>query len=340
MKQEHIRYLACPGCGGDLAVTKTESVEQDSIESGILQCLSCKVTFNITRHIPRFVPTENYASGFGFQWSKHARTQYDSFNGTKISEKRFFEETKWSHDLRGLTILEVGCGSGRFTEQAASTGAMIVSLDYSYAVDANYASNGHKGNVLIVQGDIYSMPFQVNFFDRLFCIGVLQHTPDVERAFFSLPKYLKPGGHLVIDVYRKNWKYMLTTHYWVRPITRRLSPETLYKLDEKYVNLMWPIARWINKLPKGNLINWSLCVADYRGKYLLSEEMLREWAILDTFDDLAAFYRNPQSLRTVRKWFEDVGLESVEVQYGYNGIEGRGTKPKESRLQNDFISRT
>jgi len=330
VQQEHTKYLACPVCGGDLAVTEIESIEQDSIENGTLQCLNCQVTFDIVRHIPRFVPMENYAAGFGFQWNKHARTQYDSHSGTRISETRFFEETKWSRNLSGFTILEVGCGSGRFTEQAASTGAMVVSLDYSSAVEANYLSNGHRDNVLIVQGDIYSMPFKNNSFDRLFCIGVLQHTPDVERAFFSLPKYLKPGGHLAIDVYRKNWMYMLTTRYWVRPFTRRLSPETLYKLCERYTNLMWPLARLINKLPGGNLINWALCVSDYRGIFPLSEEMLREWAILDTFDDLSAVYRSPQSLGTVRRWFEGAGLESVEVQCGYNGIEGRGRKPGRS----------
>lgn len=327
MKKEHTQYLACPSCDSDLAVTRIDSFKEGSIETGILQCLNCKVNFDIIRYIPRFVPMENYASGFGLQWNKHARTQYDSYNGTNISETRFFEETHWPRELHGSTVLEIGSGSGRFTEQAASTRAMVVSLDYSYAVDANYASNGHKDNVLIVQGDIYSMPFKANFFDRIFCIGVLQHTPDVERAFFSLPKYLKPGGNLVIDIYRRNWMYLLTTHYWLRPITKRLPAETLYKLVEKYINLMWPVARLINRLPKGNLINWALSVTDYRGQYPLSEEMLRDWAILDTFDDLAAFYRNPQTLETVKKWFTDARLESIEVHYGYNGIEGRATKP-------------
>lgn len=326
MKQEHTEYLACPSCAGDLAVTKIEKSEKDSIESGILQCLNCKATFDIVRHIPRFVAMENYASGFGFEWNKHPRTQYDSYTGTSISETRFFEETKWPRELRGETILEVGSGCGRFTEQAASTGAMVVSMDYSCAVDANHASNGHRDNVLIVQGDLYSMPFKANFFDRLFCIGVLQHTPDVERAFFSLLEYLKPGGSLVIDVYRYGWwRYLAGTKYWVRPITRRLAPETLYKLCEKYVNLMWPVARWINKLPKGRGINWHLLIADYRGVYPLSEQMLREWAILDTFDALSAVYDNPQSLRTVRRWFAKAGLENVEV-YGYDLIEARGTK--------------
>lgn len=323
-----MKYLACPTCAGDLAVTKIEKYEKDSIESGVLQCLNCKVTFNIVRHIPRFVPIENYASAFGFEWNKHARTQYDSYTGTNISETRFFKETKWPRELQGETILEVGSGSGRFTEQAASTGAMVVSMDYSCAVDANYASNGRRDNVLIVQGDIYSMPFKVSFFDRLFCIGVLQHTPDVERAFFSLLEYLKPGGSLVIDVYRYEWwTYLLKTKYWVRPITKRLPHETLYKLCDKYVNLMWPVARWINKLPRGRHINWTLLIADCRGVHPLPEQLLKEWTILNTFDALSAVYDNPQSLKTVRKWFAKAGLEHVEVHRGYNGIEARGTRP-------------
>lgn len=328
MKQEHIKYLACPSCAGDLAVTKIEKLDKDSIESGLLQCLNCKTTFDIIQHVPRFVPMENYASGFGFEWNKHARTQYDSYTGTNISQTRFFEETRWPRELHGETILEVGSGSGRFTEQAASTRAMVVSMDYSCAVDANYASNGHKDNVLIVQGDIYSMPFKANFFDRLFCIGVLQSTPDVKGAFFSLPKYLKPGGNLVIDVYRYSWwTYLLLTYYWVRPITRRLPAETLYKLCEKYINVMWPVARWVNKLPKGRHINRALLIADYRGVYPLSQEMLKEWAILDTFDNLSPVYDSPQSLKTVKSWFQEARLENIEVHYGYNGIEGRGTKP-------------
>ena len=70
-------------------------------------------------------------------------------------------------------ILEVGSGSGRFTEQAAKTGATIISCDYSYAVEANFASNGKNDNVLIVQADLYHMPFGeiilTNFFVSVYC---------------------------------------------------------------------------------------------------------------------------------------------------------------------------
>src|SRR5258706_109550 len=71
------------------------------------------------------------------------------------------------------------------------------------SVEANYASNGHKPNVLIVQGDVYRLPCRESYFDKLFCFGTLQHTPDVEKAFLTLPRYLKPDGQMAVDVYKK-----------------------------------------------------------------------------------------------------------------------------------------
>jgi len=175
MKKTHLGLLACPDCKSSLEILEIENIEGDKIESGTLKCSSCVTCFPIIRYIPRFVSLDNYASGFGFQWIKHAKTQYDSYTGVNASERRFFEETKWDRDLSKQFILEVGSGSGRFTEQAAKTNATVVSMDYSIAVEANYASNGDKDNVLIVQADIYKMPFPENFFDKLYCLGVLQH---------------------------------------------------------------------------------------------------------------------------------------------------------------------
>ena len=330
MKPDDLKYLACPACRGDLAIVGADMIENESIKTGVLRCLGCRQEYHIVRHIPRFAPAENYANSFGLEWSIHARTQYDSYTGTNISEKRFFEETGWSRQLVGETILEVGSGSGRFTEQAASTGAFVVSLDYSYAVDANYAGNGHKDNVFIIQGDLYQMPFKENFFDKLFCFGVLQHTPDPEAAFMALATYLKAGGSIVVDAYAIDWKILFKTFYLARPITKRIPNDILYKWVKAYVNLLWPLVRLIGRLPKGRLINRALLlIADYRGKAPLTDELLKEWAILDTFDSLSPWHDRPQSLAAVRRWFERAGLVDTEVKYGFNGIQGRGSKPRD-----------
>jgi len=329
MKKEHLKFLACPECGSPLEMADAHENPDGQIESGRLTCGKCETDYPVIRFIPRFVPLTNYASSFGLEWSKHARTQYDSYAGSNVSEKRFFEETKWPRDLTGQTILEVGCGSGRFTEQAVSTGAMVISLDYSYAVEANYASNGWRDNVLIVQADIYKMPFPANFFDKLFCFGVLQHTPDVKRAFSVLPGFLKSGGSLAVDVYRIRpfFKQILKTKYLLRPLTKRMKPEFLYRLTSNYVRLMWPLARRINRFRYGKVLMWVLLIADYRDKYDLEEEILKEWAILDIFDMLSPAYDSPQTMDTMKQWFEENKLNNIDICYGYNGIEGRAEKP-------------
>jgi hypothetical protein len=205
---------------------------------------------------------------------------------------------------------------------------MVMSIDYSYAVEANYASNGKKENVLIVQADLYKMPFRHEMFHKLFCFGVLQHTPDVKKAFMELPRYIRNGGELAIDVYRRISvvKQLIISKYWVRPFAKRLKPETLYKITSRYVSMMWPIAKKINKLPYGRNINSLMLIMDYGGVYNLKDNILKEWAILDTFDMLSAIYDNPQTIVEITKWFHDAGMSDIDVHYGYNGIEGRGKK--------------
>ena len=87
------------------------------------------------------------------------------------------------------------------------------------------------------------------------------------------------------------------------------------------------------KFPYGRKINHALLVADYRGRYQLEDEVLKEWAVLDTFDKLSPFYDSPQTIETMKQWFRDAELEHIDVRFGYNGIEGRGTKQKATELR-------
>src|SRR5262249_47194420 len=122
------------------------------------------------------------------------------------------------------------------------------------------------------------------------------------------------------------YKRLFQTKYWVRPLTKRMKPQRLYRMTDRYVGFMWPISRVIHKMPYGKKVNWSLLVADYRGVYDLSEDMLKEWAILDTFDMLSPAFDQPQTLDDVQRLFTNARLNDIDVHYGYNGIEARGTR--------------
>jgi SAM-dependent methyltransferase len=224
-------------------------------------------------------------------------------------------------------ILEVGSGSGRFTEQAANTGAMVVSLDYSYAVEANYATNGVRANVLIVQADVFAMPIRSGTFDRVFCFGMLQHTPDPAGAFATLPRALRSGGMLCADIYKATlFRAFLHTKYYVRPFTRRMNPDRLYRWVCAWVNIMWPLASLIRRVPKGHAVNWRLLVADY-SSLGLKGDILKEWSYLDTFDMLAPRYDHPVRIGTVRRWARRANLQAVTAEYSEQGIVLRATAP-------------
>lgn len=329
MRPEHLKYLLCSRCRGELKAVDSV-IDSDRISSGRLVCSSCRNSFPIINFIPRILPIgENYADNFGYQWNKHWRTQYDSYSGSPISERRYFDETAWGKDLQGQLVLEAGSGSGRFTEQAVKTGAMIVSFDYSSAVEANYRNNGHYKNLLIVQASIYEMPFALASFDKLFCIGVIQHTPDPHRSFQCLDALLKPGGSLVLDAYSilPWWQQILLTKYWVLPITSRIPSDILYRFCERWVALLWGFTGLAYKITGRRFVSWMLLIADYRGVYPLPDKMQREWSVLDSFDMLSPHYDFPQSIESVRVWFEEANYRSVEVFEGFNGITGRGVKP-------------
>jgi SAM-dependent methyltransferase len=320
MRANHLQHLRCPRCQDSLELTETVESE-GRVESGQLRCVNCHIAYPIVRFVPRFVPEANYADSFGLEWNLHARTQYDDSSGVSASEARFFEETGWPQNLDGQVVIEAGSGSGRFTEHALGTGATVLSLDYSRAVEANFTSNGHRENLLLVQGDLFRMPFPRDYADRLFCFGVLQHTPDPKGALRSIAAHVRPGGEIVADIYLKNLaKYVLGTKYWVRPLTRRVEPKKLYRITSRYVDYVWPLAQRLRRIPKiGKSLNWRLLVGDY-SDLIEDDAVLRELAHLDTFDMLSPRYDKPARIRTVRRWCQELGL-AAEVKRGYNGVE-------------------
>jgi len=278
----------------------------------------------IVRGIPRFIEGERHAHSFGLQWTRHATAQLDSTTGRPISRDRLFSVTRWPERMNGERILEAGCGAGRFTEVLARTGAGVYSFDLSNAVEANHASHGHLPNVHIFQASICAIPFAPGQFDRVLCLGVLQHTPDPAASFRALAAHVRPGGHLAIDVYRKDFAALLQWKYVLRPLTKRLPPERLYRMVAAVVPRLIPAARFVRRVAE----RWGsrlLPIAEY-SHLGLTQELNEEWSVLDTFDMLSPAHDHPQTLRTVQRWFADEGLTDVVVERGPNGIIGRGIR--------------
>jgi SAM-dependent methyltransferase len=314
MKKEIVHLLQCPKSGQNLKLIIDREIGQEVI-TGTLVSDDRHFHYPICGGIPRFVPESNYADTFGMQWNHFRKTQLDSYSGQSISGTRFWETTGWTqNELKNKWVLDVGCGSGRFTEIALQTGANVVALDYSSAVDACYLNLSKRyPNLTVIQADIYHLPLQKFFFDFVYCLGVIQHTPDVKLSFISLTNHIKEGGRISVDVYPKLWRNYFWIKYWLRPFTKDVPPKNLLNIVENLVKYLLPFSKYLNQMPLGRFAKYLLPITTYYGVYSLDEKQHFEWSMLDTFDMLSPEYDQPQTLKTFRSWFDESGFQQIKI---------------------------
>jgi ubiquinone/menaquinone biosynthesis C-methylase UbiE len=293
--------------------------------------------FPLVKGVLRISHEDNYTDSFGMQWNKFDKTQLDREEvGHIVSRQRFFAETKWdTQDLTGKNVLEVGSGAGRFSKVVLeSTLANLYSIDYSDSVTANFKNNSSiAGDRLnLFQASIYEMPFPDNSFDKVFCLGVLQHTPNFEDSVSALISKAKPGGEIVVDFYPINgWWTKINAKYMLRPAFKRFDHNRLMQMVEANIGWLMKAEALLHNLRLGVLARF-LPIVDIKGtlpKYL-SEAEQREWAILDTFDMFSPEYDNPQRINNVASMFErngaDVTFAGFEHFEGFSAAVVRGIK--------------
>jgi SAM-dependent methyltransferase len=273
-------------------------------------------SYPIVRGIPRFCEVDNYTTSFGRQWNKFQTTQIDRQGMLDApSTRRLFAETSWkADDLAGAMVLEVGSGAGRFSRVLLEhTNATLYSVDYSTAVEANLKNNQkwQSGRFFLSQASIYELPFPDGSFDKVLCLGVLQHTPDFEASVRALVSKAKVGGEIVVDFYEiRGFWTKLNAKYLLRPLTKRMSHDRLLGLIERHADRLIGAAYLLDRLKLG-IFRRFIPVADIQGTMPrdLSPAQLREWVILDTFDMFSPAFDNPQRLQDVAQMFERAGAE-------------------------------
>lgn len=271
-------------------------------------------SFPVVKGIPRFSPADNYASNFGKQWNRYRTIQMDRpETGRTTSEQRFFATTDWSvEELDGLDVLEVGSGAGRFSRVVLErTRANLYSVDYSNSVDANMLNNGAIApeRFYLFQASIYELPFPDDSFDKVFCMGVLQHTPDFEASVAALVSKAKSGGEIVVDFYPiLGFWTKIHAKYLLRPLTKRLSHDRLLGLIDRNADSFIALSKFLQRSGLGALTRFvPICDIQRTLPAQLSEEEFREWVVLDTFDMFSPAFDNPQRIEVVADMFRRAG---------------------------------
>jgi SAM-dependent methyltransferase len=98
-----------------------------------------------------------------------------------------------SHLKRGMTVLELGCGTGYFTQELVRSGADVVAIDVSPELLEIARTNCSAPNVQYQIGNAYALSYDDAVFDSVVGSSVLYHL-EIEKALRDVYRVLKPGG--------------------------------------------------------------------------------------------------------------------------------------------------
>jgi SAM-dependent methyltransferase len=106
-------------------------------------------------------------------------------------------------DVRGLRVLEVGCGSAPCARWLAEQGAYPVALDLSGAMLQHAAALGVKTGIPVplVQAGAERLPFADSSFDiTCSAFGAVPFVAEPDRVMREVARVLRPGGRWVFAV--------------------------------------------------------------------------------------------------------------------------------------------
>jgi SAM-dependent methyltransferase len=98
-----------------------------------------------------------------------------------------------SHLEPGMTVLELGCGTGYFTRELARSGAHIIAIDVSPELLEIARANCSAPNVHYQIQNAYLLSYSEAAFDSVVGSSVLHHL-EIEQALREIYRVLKPDG--------------------------------------------------------------------------------------------------------------------------------------------------
>ncbi len=144
--------------------------------------------------------------------------------------------------LKGLRLLDVGCGGGLVSEPLARMGASVVGLDPGR--ENVEAARSHAEGQTMMDGGQLDLTYRIGMvedlaaeghkFDAVVSLEVVEHVPDVGAFVATCASLVRPGGALVLSTINRNLKsyalaivaaeYVLGwlprgTHQWDRFVT-------------------------------------------------------------------------------------------------------------------------
>lgn len=135
---------------------------------------------------------------FGEEWTK-----FSTFTDNEIKKigSEYFDIVDEKILNKDHVVLDLGCGTGRWSKFLADKVKFIEAVDPSSAIFSAAKLLNNMPNVRAVMSDIDNLPYHEESFDFAISLGVLHHIPNTRAALRKLVKKVKLNGHVLIYLY-------------------------------------------------------------------------------------------------------------------------------------------
>lgn len=136
---------------------------------------------------------------------------YDGMN-THIDDLQFYK--RWLPGNKAADILELCCGTGRFTIPIAKDGYNISGVDYTFSMleQARLKASEAGLEIEFVEADIRTLDLQKKY-DLIFIpfnsIHHIYQNEDLFKALDVVKSHLKDGGLFLLDCFNPNIQYIV-----------------------------------------------------------------------------------------------------------------------------------
>jgi len=170
----------------------------------------------------------------------------EDFSRTRLSVWEEFKPLAENVKM-GDRVLDLGCGNGRLVELFRGKPIEYFGIDNSQKLIEIAKHHYPQQEFLVFDG--FRIPFQDNFFDKIFCIAVLHHIPSrqLRQEFLNeARRVLKPGGQLILTVFylwQKETYWSLLAKNALKKIIGRSELdffdviETWFKIGKRYFHV-------------------------------------------------------------------------------------------------------
>ena len=148
---------------------------------------------------------------------------------SNLFRKRIEASMQFASLNENSVILDVGCKDGYLLKTIRNYNQSCK----CYGIEKNPKVLEMIKTCDVRVADVTDLPFENNFFDKVFVLDVLEHVEELDKAIEEIKRVLKTHGNIILSGPTETWFYKLCRLFYRQMIDFEEHIHTVYGIEKK-----------------------------------------------------------------------------------------------------------